>query len=441
MRPFHSASAGFSSGEDSPRAVLDRCLEAVADFEPTVGAFVHLDVSAAEQAADRSSRRWRNGEQLSAIDGMPVGIKDIIETVDMPTQCGSPYFEGHWSGRDSASVMALRAAGAVILGKTVTTEFAGPSPLGPTRNPWDPERTPGGSSSGSAAAVACGMVTAALGTQVIGSMVRPASYCGAFAFKETVGAINRGGSNDFNSQSVQGPIAASLEDAWLVAREIADRVGGDPGFPGLYGPAQPAAASKPARVAILRTAGWSVAEGAARTEFESAMERLRSAGVELATAETDPLIAEVEDVLLAAGEVSLGIVGYENIWPLAAYRSLDATKLSKTMSDRLDESLQMTLDDYRALLRERDHVRSVFARLAAGCAAALTLSATGPAPLGLASTGDTIFNTPASLLGTPALNLPVLSVDGLPLGLQAIGFANEDSSLIGTGRWLMNALT
>ena len=161
------------------------------------------------------------------------------------------------------------------------------------------------------------------------------------------------------------------------------------------------------------------------------MERLRSAGVELATAETDPLIAEVEDVLLAAGEVSLGIVGYENIWPLAAYRSLDATKLSKTMSDRLDESLQMTLD----------HVRSVFARLAAGCAAALTLSATGPAPLGLASTGDTIFNTPASLLGTPALNLPVLSVDGLPLGLQAIGFANEDSSLIGTGRWLMNALT
>jgi len=439
-RPFFSAVTAFRSGEDSPRAFLDRCLESVDEFEPTVGAFVHMDVKAAEQAADLASRRWRDGKPLSPIDGMPVGIKDIIETADMPTQCGSPYFEGHRSGRDSASVMALRQAGAVILGKTVTTEFAGPSPLGDTRNPWDPRRTPGGSSSGSAAAVACGMVTAALGTQVIGSMVRPASYCGVVAFKGTVGSINRGGSHDGLSQSVHGPLAASLEDAWLVARTIADRVGGDPGYPGLFGPADPPDPAKPRKVAVLRTAGWPVADAGARRAFESAIERLASAGVEIATAESLPLVAEVEDAILSAGEVSLGIVGYETIWPLGAYRELDRSKLSKTASDRLDAAQAMTLDDYRTLLAQRERVRAVFAGLAPECDAALTLSATGPAPLGIEWTGDTVFNTPASLLGVPALNLPVLSVDGLPLGLQAIGFADRDSDLLGTGRWLIGAL-
>ena len=236
--PFFSAAANFAGSSDTPREFLERCLARLETFEPAVGAFVCHDIAAARAAAELSAERWRDGRPLSPIDGMPLGIKDIIETADLPTEQGSPLFVGWRTGRDAASVAALREAGAVILGKVVTTEFAATEPRG-TRNPWDRERTPGGSSSGSAAAVACGMVPAALGTQVVGSILRPASFCGCVGFKPSVGRINRGGSYDYFSQSCTGVLAASLEDAWLVAVNIASRAGGDPGYPGLDGPAEP----------------------------------------------------------------------------------------------------------------------------------------------------------------------------------------------------------
>ena len=213
---FVAAAAEFAAGKGSPRGLLERCLARVEEFEPAVGAFVCHDIAVARAVADRSTERWRTGRPLSPIDGMPLGIKDIIETADMPTEQGSPLFVGCRTERDAASVAALREAGAVILGKVVTTEFASTEPRG-TRNPWDRQRTPGGSSSGSAAAVACGMVPAALGTQVVGSILRPASFCGCVGFKPSVGGINRGGSYDYFSQSCTGVLAASLEDAWLTA--------------------------------------------------------------------------------------------------------------------------------------------------------------------------------------------------------------------------------
>ena len=193
---------------------------------------------------------------------MPIGIKDIIETVDMPTQMGSPLFAGWRSEKDAASVRALRDAGAVILGKTVTTEFAASAPRG-TRNPWNTAHTPGGSSSGSAAAVATGIVSAALGTQVIGSTIRPASFCGCFGFKPSVNALNREGSHDYQSQSCTGVLGASLEDVWQVAHEIVARVGGDAGTPGLQGPDKLPPAEKPRSLAVLETAGWDSASVAA----------------------------------------------------------------------------------------------------------------------------------------------------------------------------------
>src|SRR6266481_9985097 len=247
-KPYLSATARFASGADTPRDFLERCLADIAALEPKIGAFVNLNLEGARAAADQSSARWRAGAPRSPIDGMPIGIKDIIETADMPTENGSPLFAGFRSERDGASVAALREAGAVIVGKTVTTEFAATEPRG-TRNPWDSARTPGGSSSGSAAAVAVGAISVGLGTQVIGSILRPASFCGCFGFKPTVGAINRGGSYDGLSQSVHGPIAASLPEAWQVAYEIAQRAGGDPGFPGLYGPATPPAPTQPRKLA------------------------------------------------------------------------------------------------------------------------------------------------------------------------------------------------
>ena len=175
--PYLAATAEFASGKHTPRQFLEDSLALLEQWEPRIGAFVCTNLPAARAAAERSTERWRAGKPASPIDGMPVGIKDIIETVDMPTEMGSALFAGWRSEKDAACVRALRDAGAVIIGKTVTTEFAASEPRG-TRNPWDTARTPGGSSSGSAASVAAGIASAALGTQVISSTVRPASYCG-----------------------------------------------------------------------------------------------------------------------------------------------------------------------------------------------------------------------------------------------------------------------
>ena len=437
--PFLNAAVRFASGDDAPRAFLERCLDAVAAWEPAIGAFVHINLDGARAAADRSSVRWRAGKPLSAIDGMPVGIKDIMETADMPTEMGSPLFVGWRSGRDAASVAALREAGAVILGKTVTTEFAATEPRG-TRNPWDPTRTPGGSSSGSAAAVAAGLVSAALGTQVIGSIVRPASFCGCFGFKPSLGAINRGGSYDYLSQSCTGVLGATLHDTWQVARETAIRAGGDPGWPGLVGPAQPPAAVKPRRLAVLETAGWGVASPAAQAELQDVVARLKRAGIEILTRHSNAAVAALEVAIIAARPLSTGIIAWESRWPLNTYRDRDAAKLSRAMLDRLEQAEAMTIDDYRTALVERARVRGVYAALVAQCDACVTLAAPGAAPIGLGSTGDPAFVVPFSLLGVPAISLPLLHEQKLPLGLQVTGFEGDDTETFAVAAWLMQEL-
>src|SRR4051794_16508494 len=345
--PFFSATAGFAAGRDTPRAFLERCLDRLAEFEPAVGAFVCQDITAARIAADNSTARWRDGRPLSPIDGMPLGIKDIIETADMPTEQGSPLFAGWRTGRDAASVAALREAGAVILGKVVTTEFAATEPRD-TRNPWDIERTPGGSSSGSAAAVACGMVPAALGTQVVGSILRPASFCGVVGFKPSVGGINRGGSYDYFSQSCTGLLAASLEDAWLVAVNIAARAGGDPGQVGLQGPPDPPSAQRPRALALLQTAGWEAAVPEARDAFEGAAGRLAGAGIAIADRHTDPTIEDAEDAISDALGLTRTINAWEGRWPLNTYRNRDPGKLSRSALERLATAEVMTQADYAA---------------------------------------------------------------------------------------------
>jgi Asp-tRNA(Asn)/Glu-tRNA(Gln) amidotransferase A subunit family amidase len=210
---------------------------------------------------------------------MPVAIKDLLETKDMPTEMGCEAFRGNFPKRDNAAVWALRQAGAVVFGKTVTAEMGGTQP-GPTTNPWDPARTPGGSSSGSAAAVAARMVPTALGTQVGGSVIRPAAFCGTLALKPTQGGIHRG-ERQTTSQSTTGVHAGSIEDMWQVAIEIASRCGGDPGRPGLIGPASPPAAVKPQRLIVLETEGWAELDGASRSAFEALLEQLRAVDVTL----------------------------------------------------------------------------------------------------------------------------------------------------------------
>jgi Asp-tRNA(Asn)/Glu-tRNA(Gln) amidotransferase A subunit family amidase len=431
MQPFLPATAAFVSGKDSPRAFLERCIATLEAWEPKIGAFVALNLAAARTAADRSTDRWRAGKPLSPIDGMPIGIKDIIETIDMATENGSPLFAGFQGNRDAASVAALREAGAVIVGKTVTTEFAWMHPRA-TRNPWDLSRTPGGSSSGSAAAVAVGAISVGIGTQVFGSIVRPASFCGCFGFKPTVGAINRGGSHDALSQSTHGPIAASLPEAWQVAYEISRRAGGDPGYPGLYGPPTCPAPSKPRRLAVLETDGWAVATAAAKAAFAEASARLRSAGVTLLSRHANEKIAAVENAIHDARELSHDIIAWESRWPLNTYRARDMSKLSQPMHDLAARAEATTLDDYRRDIEERARRRAVYQALAADFDACLTLSAPGAAPVGLGWTGDAAFVIPGSMLGVPAVSLPVLQDEGLPLGLQLLGFADADAALFST---------
>jgi Asp-tRNA(Asn)/Glu-tRNA(Gln) amidotransferase A subunit family amidase len=426
-KPYLAVTARFASGADTPRDFLEACLAQLAALEPKIGAFVHLNLEGARVTADQATARWREGKPLSPIDGMPMGIKDIIETIDMPTEQGSPLFVGCRTERDAASVVALREAGAVIVGKTVTTEFAATEPRG-TRNPHDLRRTPGGSSSGSAAAVASGMLSTALGTQVIGSTIRPGSYCGCIAFKATVGALNRGGSYDGLSQSATGVLAATLEDAWQVAYEIATRAGGDPGYPGLFGPASAPAPVKPRRLAFLETAGWTDASGDAKQAMADALARLKAAGIDVRTRQSDAKVAAVEDAIAPARPLSMRINGWESRWPLNTYRERDASKISRVMLARLAEAEAMSLGDYRNDLAQREQARALYAGLAADCDACVSLAAPAAAPLGLESTGNPNCTVHASLLGIPAVSLPVLQEQGLPLGLQVTGFVHGDAA-------------
>ena len=433
LTSYIAATPAFLEGRDTPRAFLERCLERVAAREQEVLAFVDTAFDRARAEADESTARWKAGTQRSTIDGMPIGVKDVIETIDMPTGMGSPLFTGWRSGRDSASVKALREAGALIIGKTVTTEFAASFP-GPTRNPHDLTRTPGGSSSGSAAGVAAGFFSAGLGTQVVGSIVRPSSFCGVYGMKPSLGGINRLGSHDFMSQSAQGVLAASLADAWQVLTEIASRAGGDPGFPGLVGPALLPSARKPRRLVFLETTGWPLVSGALKAAVGEALGKLRSAGIEIVTRADHPEVEAVEKALTASLEITRLVNAWESRWPLNIYRDRDASKLSPDMRERSIEAENLTQAQYRRALDKRAAIRAAYAKLSTVADGIITLPAVGAAPVGLNSTGNPAFAVPGSLLGVPCLTMPLLSDENLPVGLQVMGYEQQDADVFAIAR-------
>ena len=267
---YFNAIPDFECLKSTPRDYLEKCAEQIANKEQDVKAFVTLNLESARKLADESSKRWKDAKQLSLIDGMPVGIKDLLETFDMPTQMGCEAYNGYAPGNDNALVWALRQAGCIIIGKTVTAELGGAHP-GPTKNPFDLTRTPGGSSSGSAAAVAAGMVPVAIGSQVGGSIIRPAGYCGNFALKPSQGGLHRG-ERQTTSMSTHGPHAGSIEDMWQVAIETAKRTGGDPGYLGLQGPPIPPQPIKPTSLIFLKTEGWTSVDDKTKEAFMQFLE-------------------------------------------------------------------------------------------------------------------------------------------------------------------------
>ena len=436
MRGYVSLAADLRSGKLTPRAYLDETLKRIAGLDGKIGAFVVVNKDGAIKAADASTARWKAGKPLSPIDGMPVAVKDIIETADMPTDEGSLLWQGRMSRRDSASVHALREAGAVIIGKTTTTEFAASHPWHKTQNPHDGTRTPGGSSSGSAAAVGAGMVPAGLGTQVVGSILRPSSFCGAIGFKPSVGAINRSGSHDHFSQSCQGAIGATLADIWAVLRAIAERAGGDPGFSGLAGDVDFSKRKKPTRLGVLETGGWHATSEGARTAFVAAKERLAKAGIELKGRADDPEIESAEKAMRDALPSTMAINSWEGRWPLNTYADLDASKLSAAARERLKVAEAMTQFQYCELNRRRVAVRAIYEKTASQYDAFVTLGACGAAPVGLGTTGNTAMNATASYLGCPAITLPLLEDEGMPLGLQLLGGMDRDAALFEVAAWV-----
>jgi Asp-tRNA(Asn)/Glu-tRNA(Gln) amidotransferase A subunit family amidase len=280
------------------------------------------------------------------------------------------------------------------------------------------------------------MVPAGLGTQVVGSILRPASFCGALGFKPSIGAINRSGSHDHFSQSCQGAIGATLADIWAVMRAIADRAGGDPGFVGLSGDVNLTKVTKPKRLGVLETGGWSAATEGARQAFAAARDKLAKAGVELKGRTDDPDIDTVEKTIADAQPLTLAINAWEGRWPLNTYSDLDASKLSEGARSRLKIAEATTQAQYADLLTRRVAARGAYAKAASKYDAFVTLGACGAAPVGLGSTGNTAMNVAASLLGCPALTLPLLTDEGLPLGLQLMGATDRDAALFDVAGWV-----
>jgi Asp-tRNA(Asn)/Glu-tRNA(Gln) amidotransferase A subunit family amidase len=445
---FHDAAARFRDGSDTPRAYLERCLETINEREPVVRAFVVVNEAGGRAAADTSTTRWRDGRPLSPIDGLPIGIKDLLETKDMPTQMGCEAYRGNFPKRDNAAVWALRQAGAVILGKTVTAEIGGSHP-GPTTNPFDPSRTPGGSSSGSAAAVAARMVPAAIGTQVGGSIIRPAAFCGNVALKPTQGGINRG-ERQATSMSTHGVHAGSIEDMWQVAIEIVRRVGGDRGCLGLMGPSTAPAAVKPERLIVLETEGWAGLEGADRSAFEVLLENVRRAGVTLLRRRDHALIEALEVVIANGRALCNAITSWENRWNTRNLVDEHPDGVSARAKAALAKAEAMTPDDYRAALIERATAQLRHAAVGPLADAVITLSCQGAAPLWSGDvpgqplaprpTGDFVFNAPSSMLFAPAVTVPLMSVGGLPVGLQVMGQQHEDARMTSLARWLLESI-
>jgi Asp-tRNA(Asn)/Glu-tRNA(Gln) amidotransferase A subunit family amidase len=445
---FHDAARRFTDGNDSPRAYLERCLETIAAREPEVKAFTALNESGARSAANASAARWKAGKPLSPIDGMPIAIKDLLETKDMPTEMGCAAMKGNFPKRDNAAVWALRQAGAVVLAKTVTAELGGSHP-GATTNPFDKARTPGGSSSGSAAAVGANMVPAAIGTQVGGSIIRPAAYCGNFALKPTQGGINRG-ERLATSQSTHGPHANCVEDMWQVAIEIAKRCGGDRGALGLMGPDSTPAAIRPNRLIVLETEGWSDLDAASKGAFAQLLGQLKAAGVTLIHRGDHPLVEALEKAVANGRAVCNGVTSWENRWYQRGMLDVAPDGLSERAKAALLRAEAMTPDQYRSNLLLRQQAQLAHAAIAGLADAAITLSCPGPAPLWSGDvpgqplaprpTGDFVFNAPSSMLFAPAVTVPLMSVGGMPVGVQLMGQQHEDARMTGLARWFTENL-
>jgi Asp-tRNA(Asn)/Glu-tRNA(Gln) amidotransferase A subunit family amidase len=416
--------------------LVQACLERIRQVEPTVQAWQFLDEEHALAQARAADERRRSGEPVGLLNGIPVGIKDIIDTADMPTENGTVLHKGRTPRADATVVARLRAAGAVIMGKTVTTECAYFNP-GKTRNPHNPEHTPGGSSSGSAAAVAAQMVPLALGSQTAGSVIRPGAFCGDYAFKPTHGLIPRTGVLPLSRTLDHiGLFARSVDDLALLAEELVGWDVGDPDTrPRARMPFRAIASEEPPiepMFAFIKTPHWERVDVDAKEAYGELVETL---GDRIEDVELFPTAREAWDWQRTIMETEMAA----NLEPL--WRS-GKEKLSERLRGLIDRGCETRAIDYQRVLRSLPPMVEAFDQLfTERYDAILTPPALGTAPKGLGATGDPVFCVLWTLLGMPAVTLPLLrGANGLPLGVQLVGRRNCDARLLRTARWLEKAV-
>jgi len=412
--------------------LVGACLERIRALEPKVQAWTFLDEEHALAQARAADEKKRSGEPIGALHGVPVGVKDIIDTADMPTENGTPLHKGRTPRDDATVVTMLRAAGAVILGKTVTTECAYFSP-GKTRNPHNLEHTPGGSSSGSAAAVSAAMVPLALGSQTNGSTIRPAAFCGVYGFKPTHGLIPRGGVLQLSrTLDHVGLFARTLEDVALLAEEVAGYDERDPDTrPRARLPFQKISLEEPPiepMLAFVKTPHWDRVDAEAKEALGELVEAL---GDRVEEVELFPSADAGWDWHKTIMEVEMA-ANFEREWQTGR------DKLSEQLRGLIERGREVRAVDYQRALRGIAPVVASFDDLfMERYDAILTPAAPGVAPKGLGATGDPRFCSLWTLLGMPALSLPLMQgAAGLPLGVQLVGRRNFDARLLRTARWL-----
>lgn len=421
----------LASGALSAESLARLYLEQIAAEEPTVQAWAWLDAEYVLAEACKLDARRQSGAPIGPLHGLPVAVKDIIDTAGIPTENGTVLDAGRVPREDAELIGRLKSAGALIMGKTVTAELAYLHP-GKTQNPSNAAHTPGGSSSGSAAAVASGMVPLAIGTQTGGSIIRPAAYCGVVGFKPTFGCISRTGVlRQSPSLDTVGVFARTAEDAGLLADvlfgyDAVDTATSPTPFPRLLATASSDVPVTPV-FAFVRTPFWAQAEPEMQQALEELVEFLGERCFEV------PLDGIYADAVAARERINFA----EMAKNFHHYERRGGDVLSSEIRSALDAGNRIPARDYLSALDMPSILDAGLNEIFDRCDAILTPSTTGPAPAGLASTGSSIFNGLWTLCGNPCVTLPVFDSEiGLPMGVQLVGRRSQDGRLLRTSRWL-----
>lgn len=400
----------LANPDSSPRALVEQALATIAEREPDIRAWTHLDAEGARVQADMLTAELEQSGPRGPLHGVPCGVKDIFDVAGMPCEWGSAVMKGRTPAEDSALVAELRQAGAVILGKTVTTSFAYFDP-GPTHNPHDLGHTPGGSSSGSAAAVAAGMVPFAVGSQTMGSVLRPASFCGVVGFKPTFGALPLEGVMSFSP---------SLDHAGFFTSTVEDMMQ-------LWAALRPVEPQRPLRrVAALAWPPVDELEPEMAIGFTAALERLRESGIEVVEYDSPAAFGMLWGVIPS-------LMAREAVNIHGTLLDRHGQALGAKLAELLEGGRRVTTAEYLSYIGILDIARGAYEALIAQHPVLVTPSAPGPAPEGLASTGSPRCNAPWTALGVPAVSLPFTAEGaGLPMGLQLTAARGQESLLLST---------